>query len=159
MNFAGKTSLHVQAFKSLFYIDAFLGTEGRYRLLFIHAACSILLPHVATLFATGVLELLSFPSLQALLPLPATVAACSAWRSEVGCYRRGGCNGGAGGGSRCCQIPAVPVAGGPGRGGSLFLPAWLLGQCPLGNWQPGASCGLWSSSCVASWPALCQSSK
>lgn len=62
VNFAGKTSLHVQAFKSLFYIDAFLGTEGRYRLLFIHAARSILLPYVATLFATRVLEPLHYGS-------------------------------------------------------------------------------------------------
>lgn len=102
---------------------------------------------------------LPFPSLQALLPLPAIVTACSACHSEVGCYGQGAGNGGAGGGGHYFQIPAVPVAGGLGCGGSPFLPAWLVMQCPLGNWQPGASCGLWSSSRVASWPALCQSSK
>lgn len=163
-NFTGKTSLHVQAFKSLFYIDAFLGTEGRYGLLFIHAACLILWPYVATLFATRVLEPLCYSSpFLSLSSGPLATASdchcvlCLAQWSGLLLSR--GCNGGTGGGSHCCQIPAVPPAGGPGCGGSPFLPAWLLRQCPLGNWQPGVSCGLWSSSRVASWPVLCQSSE
>lgn len=77
-NFAGKTSRQVQAFKSLFYIDALHGTEGRYELVFIHAACLILLPCVATLFAPRVLGPLHYS-----YPFPLFRPSCRCQRSSL----------------------------------------------------------------------------
>jgi len=132
---------------------------------FIHAACLILLPCVATLFPTKVLKPLHSgcppcPSLQALLMLPVVwLPLCALpgtvrWAAAVkGDAMEEPVAAATAAKSLLCHWLGVRFYGSP------FLPAWLLRQCPLENQNPGSSRGLWSSSHVASWPVPCQSSK
>lgn len=164
-NFAGKTNLHVQAFKSLSYIDDCPGPEGWYRLLPCSIAwsyCSIL--QSCLLYKNVTDTSLTFPLPFCLFSLSShcqclSLCALSGKGMWAAAVKGDEMEEAGSGGSYCCQVTAVPLAGGLGCGGSPLLLGWLLRQCPLGSWQPGASCGHWSSSCVTSWPALCQSSK
>lgn len=149
---------------SLSYTDDFAGAEGRYGLLPLTIAWSYCLRSQPCLLQEChrhfINDFVAFLSLQSFFPLPVPVTVCSVWHREVGCCCQRGWSGGCSGGSTaaksllCHWLVVWAVVAAP-----FSWAGFSLRQCPLGSWQPGASCGLWSSSCVASWPALCQSSK